>query len=341
MQAVDIRGWEQDGEFSPFPEGARDKYALIAPEAREDGRIIPGHRYLMKFSNPRYPIQFWSEMIAGLLGQLMSVSVPQCFYAEDPTTGLPGTLISWFYGFEIEKDFLEAETSAVSHTLGHDPDIPEAAPETHSLYVPGGNYMVRRIEEYDLKTGKQHNLKHIGFLVTRFRQLFGVDYWEHWAKMLTFDAIIGNTDRHQDNWGVLWRADRNQRMIPRFSPAFDNGTSLLHEIMEEKLDMFNVPARLDAYINRGRHHMRFEIDDQRQAPHLDLVTALYQHRTALRPAMTRCLCWDEAIFSAEMMQFVEFPSPHPLTQNRAAAIKNVVTRRTELLRNAFMAIDNV
>ncbi|MBB3587770.1 hypothetical protein [Sphingomonas sp. BK481] len=339
MQAVDIRGWAQDGEFSPFPEGARDKYALIAPEVPADARIVPGHRYLMKFSNPRYPVQFWSEMIAGVVGRLMNVPVPECFYAEDEASGQPGTLISWFYGYEIEKDSITAAAALVD-VPGYDPDIPAAAPETHSLYVPGGSYMVRRIENYDLKTGRQHNLKHIGYLITRFRQMFGVDHWASWGKMLVFDAVIGNTDRHQDNWGVLWRADKVGKMVPRFAPAFDNGTSLLHEIIEEKLTMFNDMVRLDAYINRGRHHMRFDVSDAKQAGHLEMIASICRQRPGLREAISDSLNWNVAGFSKELRSFVGSKSAHPLTALRADAIVKVLARRTERLQGIMLAIDD-
>ena len=59
----------------------------------------------------------------------------------------------------------------------------------------------------------------------------------YWARIFAFDALVGNTDRHQENWGLLWS---NTGGIPRvrFSPAFDNGTSLGHEITEAALPNF-------------------------------------------------------------------------------------------------------
>jgi hypothetical protein len=31
----------------------------------------------------------------------------------------------------------------------------------------------------------------------------GKGWLELWVKMFTFDALIGNTDRHQNNWGII------------------------------------------------------------------------------------------------------------------------------------------
>lgn len=275
MEPISLLGWEEDGEFSPYPEGARDKYALIAPAEPNDLRIVPGHRYLMKFSNPRYPVQFWSEIIAQIIGSHIGVPVPPCFYAEDVDTGSPGSLIEWFYGEKIEGG---DSNLLVPIEDVDDADVPREAPSAYSLYVPGSSYMIRRIEGYDLKTGRQHNLRHIGALITRFRQLWQIDCWPHWARLLTFDALIGNTDRHQDNWGVLWRADANGRTIPRFAPAFDNGTALLHEILEDRLHRLNSDDGISRYVLRGRHHVRWDVGDPKPVPHLDLIIQLVRQR---------------------------------------------------------------
>lgn len=45
------------------------------------------------------------------------------------------------------------------------------------------------------------------------------------ARMLAFDAWIGNSDRHQENWGVLRRVS-NARLAPMFDPAACLGVEL-------------------------------------------------------------------------------------------------------------------
>ena len=188
----------------------------------------------MKFSNPRYPVQYWSEFIAALVGKHMGVRVPRCLLALDPGTGNPGSLISWFYGEGAEDDFvlLPADIEPLTGPQTGDSIAPDDAPKSHSRYVPGSAYMVRYIPEFDLIKGRQHNLETLSRFITLLRFKYKIDYWPHWISIFTFDTLIGNTDRHQDNWGILWRRNTQDRMIPRFSPAFDNGTALLHEILE-------------------------------------------------------------------------------------------------------------
>ena len=54
--------------------------------------------------------------------------------------------------------------------------------------------------------------------------------WEQFFELLVFDALIGGTDRHYNNWGILERADDFEFI--RLAPAFDNGVSLLWKIDE-------------------------------------------------------------------------------------------------------------
>lgn len=62
-----------------------------------------------------------------------------------------------------------------------------------------------------------------------------VKLWDQFFELLTFDALIGGTDRHYYNWGVLEKADSGKFL--RLAPAFDNGVSLLWK-MEEYRPIF-------------------------------------------------------------------------------------------------------
>jgi hypothetical protein len=102
-------------------------------------------------------------------------------------------------------------------------------------FVHGVDYLKRVIPDFDFKTGRQHNFRTVLAilrLVHRTRNLQMPLLF--WARTLTFDSLIGNTDRHQENWGLLWSTAVDGRR-PRFAPAFDNGTSLGHEQTEANL----------------------------------------------------------------------------------------------------------
>ena len=44
--AFDLASWEVDAEFGVFPQGARAKDAVFAPDPPPEPVIIRGHRYL-------------------------------------------------------------------------------------------------------------------------------------------------------------------------------------------------------------------------------------------------------------------------------------------------------
>ena len=56
--------------------------------------------------------------------------------------------------------------------------------------------------------------------------------WGQFFELLAFDALIGGTDRHYNNWGILTKADTGKFI--RLAPAFDNGIALMWKMDEYK-----------------------------------------------------------------------------------------------------------
>ncbi len=80
--------------------------------------------------------------------------------------------------------------------------------------------------------------------------------WEEFFELLVFDALIGGTDRHYNNWGVLEKADEGKFL--RLAPAFDNGISLLWKIDEYRprflKEMFtrDFPRRAESMFKKNK-----------------------------------------------------------------------------------------
>jgi hypothetical protein len=55
---------------------------------------------------------------------------------------------------------------------------------------------------------------------------------KQFAEYLMLDAIIGNTDRHHENWGILRRKIKN-KWYSRLAPTFDHASSLGRELLDE------------------------------------------------------------------------------------------------------------
>ena len=173
---IDVVDWEIDAEFGVYPQGARAKEALFAPRGAISGVIAADRRYLFKRSRKNYPDQFWCEVVAYRIGCLLGVEVPPAFAAWNSATGLCAALIEWFY--------VDGE----------------------SLFVHAGDFLLKVHNDYDRKQGTRHNLHHNSVLTRALSQQTRLqpEWRQWWVDALLFDALIGNTDRHQDNWGFIF-----------------------------------------------------------------------------------------------------------------------------------------
>ena len=90
------------------------------------------------------------------------------------------------------------------------------------------------------------------------------------AGYLVLDAVVGNTDRHHENWGVV-RERRGRRWVGRLAPSFDHASSLGRELRDQKrflrLDAGSVPA----YAERARGAIYLRGNPRRGPSPLDLV----------------------------------------------------------------------
>jgi hypothetical protein len=306
-QVVDVRALFPD---DTFPRGSRPKQWYLVADPLHPF-LLGGHRYLFKESIARSPVQYWSEIIAYHLGKLCGVTVPPTFVAVDGGRMVPGALSEYFLQYP-GKDPTEQFTHAIDHLVALQPD-------------------------FDTKKGLHHNLEsnlRLLSLFERFRQLVGgIDYF---ARTLVFDALIGNTDRHQENWGFIW-SDYNARRSVRLAPAYDNGTSLGYEHVDQVLPGFT-GARLDAYIKRGTHHMRIREGDQKKPAHVALCEEFGRRHPYRIPMMLNVLRFDLAAFGERLFHLTKFEVPTRFSHQRAEFVLRLTTRRRELLVDALSGL---
>ena len=103
--------------------------------------------------------------------------------------------------------------------------------------------------------------------------LLTVDWRRWWVDALMFDSLIGNTDRHQDNWGFLFTRGRRTPAC-RLTPLFDNGTSLGHERFPGRISGWT-QERVERYVQEGTHHVHRSLEDPRDVrQHLDVLACV-------------------------------------------------------------------
>lgn len=310
--AFDVADWEADAEFGVFPQGARAKDAVFAPVQPPEPVLVGGKRYLFKRSRRSYPDQFWGEVIAYRVACLMGLGVPPAFAAFNSSTGHSAALIEWFY-----RDGAE-------------------------LFVHGGDFMQRIRPDFDRDLGTKHNLQDVELLMRALvnTRALTQNWRQWWVEALLFDALIGNSDRHQDNWGLIFDAPGAQagRHACRLAPLFDNGTRLGHERFPDRVSGWT-DARLDQYIERGTHHIKSSIGVGSIEGHLALLSYVLQDwvthldfnllrsRIDFRPC-DLILCMED---------LVNLAPPLPLSTERMRFVCRLLIRRLALLRDLLNA----
>lgn len=74
--------------------------------------------------------------------------------------------------------------------------------------------------------------------------------WDWWVGYIVLDALVGNTDRHQENWAVI--GDGQRRLAPTFDHASSLGFLLDDEDRLDRLSSADGNRTVAAYAGRAR-----------------------------------------------------------------------------------------
>lgn len=126
--------------------------------------------YYFKKSIDKFPFEFWSEIIASGLGEKLELDV-----------------------LKYDVAIFEGEIGCVSQSM-IDPDKEEL--------IEGGKYLQAFDNTFspdDKKLRNQYTFQ----LIENSLQAFKLDHVDKIIELIIFDAIIGNGDRHQENWAFI------------------------------------------------------------------------------------------------------------------------------------------
>ncbi|TOD58118.1 HipA domain-containing protein [Vibrio parahaemolyticus] len=306
MIQIDVSSWVADEQHGIFPVGARDKQMLWSPNDAS-GDICPSWPYLFKESIPRYPDQYWTEVVAYIIGGYLGVDVPKALPAtrtDEDQKVIEGALIEWFYDGETER------------------------------YMAGGVFFKRLIPDFDDKLGQHHNIKDFLTILRTLRTSAKLqdDIYKWLADMALFDCLIGNTDRHQENWGVIFRA-KNCVM----APLFDNGTSMGHERFVRHIANWNEDQYAN-YLAKGNHHLRFSRKDlETRIPHSTLIDMVSVREGIHEYLVERVENFEVNIHDLEkdLLALTEIPSQTPFTLDRCNWMMSLLRRRLKKIKEVL------
>ena len=107
------------------------------------------------------------------------------------------------------------------------------------------------------------------------------------AEYTVLDALIGNTDRHHENWGILRRraGDEGRGFV---APSYDHASSLGRELRDERRDRLMVENRVGDYVEKGRGAIYWSEDERYGPSPLELVRrAVSTYPDLFHPALAK------------------------------------------------------
>ena len=144
------------------------------------------------------------------------------------------------------------------------------------VLVHGNELLAGQVLGYDKrKQQKQsdHTLENIREAVQKvFPEDQAVAILQTLAGYAVFDAVIVNTDRHHENWGVLFSLELavGEGRV-RVAPSFDHASSLGRELLDGARERYLTSGSMRRYMKNGRGGIYRDSNDSHGANPLDLV----------------------------------------------------------------------
>lgn len=327
--------------------GTRDKKYLFNPD--------DGHTYYFKKSAEKFPLEFWSEIIAYELGKQIKLDV-----------------------LKYDVAIFENEIGCISKSMIN---IDEEE------LIEGGKYL----QAYDPTFSPEDKTKRHQYtfrLIENALTSFSLEeYMHNILQVIVFDTIIGNVDRHQENWAFIGRYTKlaksvnemqdsfnsvahfqypkwfkkiisyiteikndKTQFIPevnklklhltpkiKFAPIYDSGSSLCRECTSEKVEsMLKNQIELESYLSKGEAEIYW--DSKKKHKHFALINEILgtSHKVKLVEIIKQITQnYDENSFKTAVQnidnevpdEFINIKIP----QNRKDVIIKLVSLRTQKL----------
>ena len=211
-------------------------------------------RWLLKFPRPNTG-EHWAEKVASEIGHLIGV---ECAEVELARYFGPSVIGHEEADAADDSEFLpEGELATICKSfLPSEDDAAWAVGAFHGWEVL--QYEVPGYDTERVRGQRDHNVRNIVRVVHELmtdEQMNPRPGWEHLLEQLAsyalLDGLIGNTDRHHENWMVAYVPEGNDTILECMS-SYDHASSLGRELTDDRRRHYLESDRIPTYLRKGR-----------------------------------------------------------------------------------------
>lgn len=291
MKYFDVSQWGDSSGQSTT--GTREKEILINPDSGKTCFL----KYSMCKPNRDYTTEYWSEILAYEIGKYLGFNVLEYDLAEKD--GRFGCISENMVDTESEQ-LIEGHSILTNYDASYDP-------EDKSMYhMYTFSFVKKALDKYGY-----------GPFINEF------------ISILIFDAIIGNRDRHQSNWGFIHKRnavnkeDVEERYIKKvikkvvkrhkredmskdvMSPIYDSGCCLGREFSDENIRLrLNDSASFDGFIRKSQAELRRDEQPTKKCTHYELLQFIMDSSESYRTFITNKIKDICNLYNLEQLEII-------------------------------------
>lgn len=165
--------------------GTRSKQIAVHPETYKD-YFFKGSKVIAETNEIRYPTEFWSEIISSKIGQYFGFN-----------------MLDYNIGYN-ERDFQKIgclSASMVEHS--------------NNKLTEGKMYLMGLNANYSPNLKEHQVLYTFQFIMKALNKFQFNNFSKNIIEIIIFDSIVGNSDRHQENWGIITNYNESIQRIDK------------------------------------------------------------------------------------------------------------------------------
>lgn len=209
-----------------------------------------GVRLLFKESRPNTG-EDWSEKLAGEIARLIGIQAAKIELSICDGRRR-GTLSQSFIDLSIGEDLIHGNEILAGQVLDYDRS--------------------KKFNQSD------HTLENINAAISRVfsKNTYKNKMLRQLASYMVLDALIGNVDRHHENWGLVRYSKIDPQGEKHFfvyvAPTYDHASCLGRELLDNRIERLLLePEGIEKYISKGKGAIYIGSEDKHGANPLRLV----------------------------------------------------------------------